>query len=93
MWCVSPLGPALQVLGYGPFSITGNQFSSGGTIAAPGAGGEGAAPALEKPHRPLTESALLAGDSESLALRTRRCPGLCSQRAMLPDPKVTATGK
>jgi hypothetical protein len=30
-----PLGMALDVLGYGPFSITGNQFASGGTV--PGA--------------------------------------------------------
>lgn len=29
-----PLGCALDVLGYGPFSITGNQFASGGTVPA-----------------------------------------------------------
>jgi hypothetical protein len=29
-----PLGGALDVLGYGPFSITGNQFASGGTVPA-----------------------------------------------------------
>ena len=29
-----PLGCALDVLGYGPFSITGNQFTSGGTVPA-----------------------------------------------------------
>lgn len=30
-----PLGCALDVLGYGPFSITGNKFTSGGTVPAP----------------------------------------------------------
>jgi hypothetical protein len=44
------------------------------------------------PHRPLTESVLLAGDTESLAPRTRLCPGLCSRQAMLPDPKSGAIG-
>lgn len=29
-----PLGGALDVYGYGPFSITGNQFASGGTVPA-----------------------------------------------------------
>ena len=29
-----PLGCALDVMGYGPFSITGNQFTSGGTVPA-----------------------------------------------------------
>jgi hypothetical protein len=29
-----PLGCALDVVGYGPFSITGNQFTSGGTVPA-----------------------------------------------------------
>jgi hypothetical protein len=29
-----PLGRALDVFGYGPFSITGNQFASGGTVPA-----------------------------------------------------------
>ncbi|MGD0830502.1 MAG: DUF6519 domain-containing protein [Terracidiphilus sp.] len=30
-----PLGGALDVLGYGPFSITGNHFATGGTVPAP----------------------------------------------------------
>ena len=40
----------------------------------------------------VDQTGLLIEDTESLALRTRLCPGLCSRQAMLPDPKNGAIG-